>query len=91
MTFAEKWMKVEIVMLSEISLTHKEKSHINSHLQSLYLKIKRQGKGRESLWEEKANQWERRTREERWGVVNMTQVRGTHMWKHHDGTAYVVQ
>lgn len=42
-------MKVKVSMLSETSLPQKDKHHINSHMQSLYLKTERHKKGREIL------------------------------------------
>jgi len=30
MTFVEKWMQIEIIMLSEISQTEKDKNHLSS-------------------------------------------------------------
>jgi hypothetical protein len=35
MSFAGKWTELEIIMLSEISQTQKDKYHVFSHLQNL--------------------------------------------------------
>jgi hypothetical protein len=35
MSFAEKWMELEIIMLSEISQTHKDKYYVFSHMWNL--------------------------------------------------------
>jgi hypothetical protein len=35
MSFAGKWMELEIIILSEISQTQKDKYHIFSHMQNL--------------------------------------------------------
>jgi hypothetical protein len=35
MSFAEKWMELEVIMLSEISQTQKDKYHIFAHIWNL--------------------------------------------------------
>jgi hypothetical protein len=56
MSFLRKWMKLKIIVLSEISLSHKEKNHVFSHVKSSggkHMKVE----GALGMWKGKRVRW----------------------------------
>jgi hypothetical protein len=59
MSFAGKWMGLEIIMVPEISQTQKDKYHVFSYMWNLYFFYKRHENRKATIWEREGDQWER--------------------------------
>jgi hypothetical protein len=83
-TFAEKWVDLEILMLSEWA-TLKVKYHVFSHTESGSINTSQSRSQERTTWGRETRGWGI------WEGVNKIKVHYMHAWKSHNETPYFVQ